>query len=79
MLTDEITKAVQTFLDSYNVNDGMLFDLFILEFEKPFIKEVLNQCNCNITRAARKLGITRATLSSKCKKYDIQLKRKLAA
>lgn len=41
------------------------------ELEKNEIKKAINQNECNITKIAKALGITRATLYSKIKKYDI--------
>ena len=47
------------------VERGILFDEAVNEFEKKFIKRVLDRSNGNQSRAARLLGIHRNTLSRK--------------
>lgn len=42
------------------------------EIERIHIQKVLNQCNWNITKAAKKLGIDRATLYNKINKYKLR-------
>ena len=43
----------------------------LAEVEKKTIEEVLRINRFNISKAARRLGITRATLYNKLKRYDI--------
>ena len=40
--------------------------------EKHHIRRVLAECDWNITKAAKALGIDRVTLYSKIKKFDIK-------
>ena len=53
------------------VERGILFDEAVTEFEKKFIKRVLDRMNGNQSRAARTLGIDRNTLSRKIGQYKI--------
>jgi DNA-binding protein Fis len=53
------------------VERGILFDEAIEEFEKRFIKRVLDRANGNQSRAAQVLGIHRNTLSRKIGEYKI--------
>lgn len=53
------------------VERGILFDEAIEEFEKRFIRRVLERANGNQSRAAQILGIHRNTLSRKIDEYKI--------
>jgi Fis family transcriptional regulator len=53
------------------VERGILFDEAIGEFEKRFIKRVLDRANGNQSRAAQLLGIHRNTLSRKIGEYKL--------
>jgi DNA-binding protein Fis len=53
------------------VERGILFDEAVNEFEKRFIKRVLDRSKGNQSRAARLLGIHRNTLSRKIGLYKI--------
>jgi len=53
------------------VDRGILFEEAVTEFEKKFIKRVLDRSNGNQSRAARVLGIHRNTLSRKIGLYKI--------
>ena len=53
------------------VERGILFDEAVGEFEKRFIKRVLDRANGNQSRAAQALGIHRNTLSRKIEEYKI--------
>ena len=54
------------------VERGILFDEAVTEFEKKFIKRVLDRSNGNQSRAARMLGIHRNTLSRKIYLYKLE-------
>jgi len=58
-------------LVSQMVERGILFDEAVEEFEKRFIKRVLDRANGNQSRAAQALGIHRNTLSRKIDEYKI--------
>ena len=53
------------------VDRGILFDEAIGEFEKRFIKRILERADGNQCRAARMLGIHRNTLSRKIGEYKL--------
>jgi Fis family transcriptional regulator, factor for inversion stimulation protein len=53
------------------VERGILFQEAIGEFEKRFIKRVLDRSNGNQSRAAKVLGIHRNTLSRKIGAYKL--------
>jgi Fis family transcriptional regulator len=53
------------------VERGILFDEAVGEFEKRFIKRVLEHTNGNQSRAAEVLGIHRNTLSRKMTEYKL--------
>jgi len=53
------------------VDRGILFDEAVGEFEKRFIKRVLDRANGNQSRAAQVLGIHRNTLSRKMDEYKL--------
>ena len=53
------------------VERGILFDEAVGEFEKRFIKGVLDRSQGNQSRAAEVLGIHRNTLSRKIGEYKL--------
>ena len=53
------------------VDRGILLDEAVTEFEKKFIKRVLEGLNGNQSRAAKVLGIHRNTLSRKVDAYKL--------
>ncbi|MGA2096323.1 MAG: helix-turn-helix domain-containing protein [Candidatus Acidiferrum sp.] len=53
------------------VDRGILFDEAVGEFEKRFIKRVLDRADGNQSRAAQVLGIHRNTLSRKIDEYKL--------
>lgn len=58
-------------LVSQLVERGIYFDEAVAEFEKRFIKKILDGHNGNQSRAARVLGIHRNTLSRKIELYNL--------
>jgi DNA-binding protein Fis len=62
-------------LVSQMVERGILFDEAIGEFEKRFIKRVLDRVQGNQSRAAELLGIHRNTLSRKIMEYKLDGRR----
>lgn len=65
-------------LVSQMVERGILFDEAIGEFEKRFIKGVLDRVEGNQSRAAELLGIHRNTLSRKITEYKLDGRRRAA-
>jgi Fis family transcriptional regulator, factor for inversion stimulation protein len=57
------------------VERGILFDEAVEEFEKRFIKRVLERVAGNQSRAAGILGIHRNTLSRKITEYKLDSRR----
>jgi len=57
------------------VERGILFDEAVGEFEKRFIKHVLDRTNGNQSRAAEVLGIHRNPLSRKIVEYKLDQRR----
>jgi DNA-binding NtrC family response regulator len=53
------------------VESGILFPEAVNEFEKKYIKRVLDRVRGNQSRAARALGIHRNTLSRKIGAYKL--------
>jgi DNA-binding protein Fis len=53
------------------VEDGILFDEAVGEFEKRFIRKVLDETRGNQSRAAEQLGMHRNTLSRKIEEYKL--------
>ena len=62
-------------LVSQMVERGILFDEAVGEFEKRFIKRVLDRVDGNQSRAADLLGIHRNTLSRKLVAYKLEHRR----
>lgn len=62
-------------LVSQMVERGILFDEAVEEFEKRFIKRVLERVEGNQSRAAHVLGIHRNTLSRKLTEYKLENRR----
>jgi DNA-binding NtrC family response regulator len=52
------------------INNGILFDEAVKEFEKNFILKVLDRHNNNLSKAAEALGIHRNTLSKRILEYS---------
>ena len=53
------------------IERGILFDEAVGEFEKRFIKRVLDRSNGNQSKAAEALGMHRNTLSRKMGEYKL--------
>ena len=71
-LAENVKRAMEAYfedLDGYEASD--LYALFLEEVEKPFFEVVMQHTNGNITHASQTLGLNRATLRSRLKKYGI--------
>jgi Fis family transcriptional regulator len=67
-----VKEAVENYfrhLDGHEVSE--LFDLVMAEVEAPLLESVLAHTNGNQSRAAAILGINRATLRKKLKRYNL--------
>lgn len=58
-------KGTKEIIDTGNAQDKLA------SMEKKFLIEILNECNWNISKTARKLGITRSTLRYRINKYRL--------
>lgn len=58
------------------VERGILFEEAVGEFEKRFIKRILDRADGNQSRAAQLLGIHRNTLSRKIGQYKLDRQRR---
>ena len=56
------------------IDHGILFEEAVSEFEKKFIKKILDSSNGNQSKAAKILGIHRNTLSRKIEGYKLDQK-----
>ncbi|MEM7007843.1 MAG: sigma-54 dependent transcriptional regulator [Thermodesulfobacteriota bacterium] len=69
-LTDALKGSVKGMLSSEDENN--VYNKIVKEAEKILLKEALNACGWNRSKAARKLGINRITLRRKLEEYDIK-------
>ena len=58
-------------LVGFMVERGILLEEAVIEFEKKFIRRVLEKLNGNQSRAAKVLGMHRNTLSRKIGEYKL--------
>ena len=72
---EAITRAVGLFRDDEVAVALEVFDEAVGEFEKRFIKRVLDRVDGNQSRAAHMLGIHRNTLSRKLSEYKLDHRR----
>jgi DNA-binding protein Fis len=70
-----VVKDQMEGLVSWMVERGILFDEAVGEFEKRFIKRVLDRVDGNQSRAAHVLWIHRNTLSRKLVEYKLDHRR----
>ncbi len=71
-----INKAVQDAVDEYlnMMHDEQVIDLYemvLSEVEAPLLRSVLSHTNQNQSKAAAALGLNRATLRKKLRKYRL--------
>jgi Fis family transcriptional regulator, factor for inversion stimulation protein len=65
-MKDQLEALVGTMVER-----GILLEEAVTEFEKKFIRRVLERLNGNQSRAAKVLGIHRNTLSRKVDEYKL--------
>ena len=72
-LRDHVQKTIRRYLkDMGSTEPEHVYRKLITEIEPPLIEEVLSYTGGNQSRAARILGMTRNTLRSKLRRYDIK-------
>ncbi len=72
-LKDNIKTVMENYfedLDGHEPNN--LYSLFLEQVEQPFFTAVMDYKKNNISHAVQMLGINRATLRSRLKKYSIE-------
>ncbi len=71
-LADCIIDSMEKYFEDLNGQQPTnLFNFFISEVEKPFLKVVMEKVEGNQTKAADILGINRNTLRKKLKQYQL--------
>ncbi|AKS40551.1 helix-turn-helix domain-containing protein [Wenzhouxiangella marina] len=71
-LNQVVREVVRQYLDDMGSTPPDNLHAFILgEIERPLIATVLEHVGGNQSRAARILGITRATLRNRIQRYDL--------
>ena len=73
-LRDHVRRTVRRYFKDMGCTEPEnLYRSVLAEVEPPLIEEALRHTHGNQTRAARILGMTRNTLRSKIRNYDISL------
>ena len=68
-----VESALNTYFEDLDGHEPYdLYELILSQTEKPLLEVVLKQAQGNITKSAEMLGINRATLRKKLKKYDLE-------
>lgn len=68
---DVYSKTKEIMETIMETGEGYVYSSMIAVVEAPMLEAVMVECNYNQTRGADMLGINRATLSKKLKKYRI--------
>ena len=72
-LREHVQETIRRYLeDMGSTEPEHVYRTLLTEIEPPLIEEVLNYTGGNQSRAARILGMTRNTLRSKLRRYDIK-------
>ncbi len=68
-----VENALDIYFEDMDGHDpGNLYELILSQTEKPMLVVVLKQSQGNINKSAEILGINRATLRKKLKKYGLE-------
>ncbi|MEX2525763.1 MAG: DNA-binding transcriptional regulator Fis [Gammaproteobacteria bacterium] len=71
-LSDNVREAMEKYFDDLEGHEPRdLYDLFLSQVEKPLFEKVMKHTEGNVSRASQLLGLNRATLRNRLKKYDI--------
>ena len=71
-LGNSVRLAMENYFADLDGHDASnLYDLFLAQLERPMFEVVLQQSRGNMTRASQMLGLNRATLRSRLKKYGL--------
>ncbi len=64
--------SLQAYLEDLDGHEaGNIFQIILCEVERPLLEVAMDRAAGSITRAAQILGMNRATLRKKLKKYDL--------
>jgi Fis family transcriptional regulator len=71
-LSESVREAMQRYFEDLDGHDpGDLYDLVLSQVEKPLFEVVMDAAQGNLSRAAQLLGLNRATLRNRLKKYGL--------
>jgi Fis family transcriptional regulator len=71
-LSDSVRDAMERYFTDLDGQDpGDLYDLVMSQVERPLFEIVMENTRGNISRAAQLLGLNRATLRSRLRKYGL--------
>jgi Fis family transcriptional regulator len=71
-LSDSVRQAMERYFADLDGHDpGDLYQLVLAQVERPLFEIVLENTRGNVSRAAQLLGLNRATLRSRLKKYGL--------
>ncbi len=72
-LTDNVRSTMEYYFKYLGGNEtGNLYSSFLEQVEKPFFNVVMEYKKGNINHASQVLGLNRATLMKKLRKYGIE-------
>ena len=72
-LCECVQAAMQSYLKDLDGHEAKaIYELFLPEFEKPLFMVVMQYTRGNLTKASRMLGLNRATLRSRLRKYGLE-------
>jgi Fis family transcriptional regulator len=75
-LKDHVRRTIRRYLeDMGSTEPEHVYRKLLSEIEPPLIEEVLRYAGGNQSRTARILGMTRNTLRSKLRRYEIKAKQ----
>lgn len=71
-LSDSVKDAIERYFRDLDGHDaGDLYELVLGQVERPLFETVLENTGGNVSQAAQLLGLNRATLRSRLKKYGL--------
>ncbi|MDA0822423.1 MAG: DNA-binding transcriptional regulator Fis [Proteobacteria bacterium] len=72
-LAVHVKECLERYFDELNGQPpSHLYDLVLTELEQPLLEVVMTKTRGNLSKAAAFLGLNRATLRKKLKKYGIE-------
>ena len=72
-LSESVREAMERYFQDLDGQDpGELYELVLSQVEKPLFEIVMKSTRGNISRAAQILGLNRATLRSRLRKYGLE-------